>query len=136
MADSNYSLSVNGEAAKTTGGGQWTTLSDKRLKKDIISIPTPLETISKLNGVTYKWISPENHGNSTKKIYGFIAQDIEEIIPEWVETRTDGYKTLNTSGIEALIVESIKELKKQNQQLAQENQELRERIEKLEKESK
>ena len=42
---------------------------------------------------------------------GFIAQEIEDIFPEWVKEDEDGYKTINTDELCAFLVQGIKELK-------------------------
>jgi phosphotransferase system HPr-like phosphotransfer protein len=40
---------------------------------------------------------------------GVIAQEVEEILPEIVNTNEDGGKTVNYNGIIALLIESVKE---------------------------
>jgi hypothetical protein len=50
-----------------------------------------------------------------------IAQQVEEVFPEWVGTDADGYKTLTYRGFEALTVESFRELKAKNDALETSN---------------
>jgi hypothetical protein len=45
---------------------------------------------------------------------GFIARDYEKVFPQWVVTDQDGYKAISTSGLQALTVESIRQLKADN----------------------
>ena len=124
IPNATHALSVNGTAANTAGG-VWATLSDRRLKKSIKPIENPLDTLLKLNGVTYEWKDPKAHGNLTGPQMGFIAQEVEEVLPQWV--LNDGeHKMIQTIGIDALIIESIKALQ-------QENKQLKDRIEALEK---
>ena len=47
------------------------------------------------------------------KDYGVIAQEIEEILPELVQTREDGYKAVKYDKIVSLLIEGIKELSKE-----------------------
>ncbi len=56
------------------------TFSDERLKKDITPLSHSLQSILALNPVSFTW------KDSGKGTYGFIAQDVEKIFPELVET--------------------------------------------------
>jgi hypothetical protein len=56
---------------------------------------------------------------------GFIAQEVEKVMPEWVGVDKEGFKTLNLTGMEPMVVESLRTLKT-------ENDELRERVRALE----
>jgi hypothetical protein len=124
---------VNGAAANTTG--VWAVVSDVRLKKDIIPLKDSLMTISKLKGVSFRWLDSEKDREYGLQ-RGFIAQDVETVIPEWVKTSADGYKYLEKVGVEALLVEAIKELKVQKdaemEELRIKNAELENRIRNLE----
>jgi hypothetical protein len=49
--------------------------------------------------------------NENAGVYkGFIAQEVEQIFPEWVKEGEDGYKTLDTSELLPVLVEAVKEL--------------------------
>lgn len=50
---------------------------------------------------------------------GFIAQEVEEVFPEWVKDDDAGYKTINTSEMLPFLVEAIKEQQKQIELLQQ-----------------
>ena len=69
---------------------------------------------------------------TTGKQIGFIAQDVEKVFPQWVEKDGEGYKTLTLRGFEALAVESIRELKKENDSLKEANKQLESRLKALE----
>jgi hypothetical protein len=58
------------------GGG----LSDRRLKSNICAIPYTLCQISSLNPVSFTF----NHDSSQTTKYGFLAQEVQEILPELV----------------------------------------------------
>ena len=94
--------------------------SDKRLKKDIVRIENPLEKIEKLNGVRFAWTDDyvlKNGGIDNFFVrdsnVGVIAQEVEEVLPEVVVNRQDGYMGVNYEMIVPLLIESIKELKKE-----------------------
>ena len=83
--------------------------SDKRLKTNIHSIESPLEKICKIGGYTFDWREePGVHTNKGRDI-GVIAQEIEEVLPEVVVTRDNGYKAVRYEKIVALLIECIKE---------------------------
>ena len=69
--------------------------SDRRLKKDIKPLEGALDIVSKLNPVSYYFDLQKypNMGLNTEKEYGFIAQEVGEILPEIVRE-----KGLNTNG--------------------------------------
>lgn len=89
--------------------------SDKNLKDNIKNIENPLDKIVKINGVTFNWNSSQETYTGTD--VGVIAQEIEEIIPEAVTTRENGYKAVKYEKIIPLLIESIKELKERNEAL-------------------
>jgi hypothetical protein len=89
--------------------------SDKALKDNIKKIDKPLEKITKLNGVTFEW--NDKQCTHTGKDVGVIAQDVEQVIPEAVTTRENGYKAVKYEKIIPLLIESIKELIDKNEAL-------------------
>lgn len=121
----NGNLTVEGGAWKP-GGGPFSVSSDVRLKKGIEPLRGALERLSRLRGVSFEWKEPEEQGNLTGSQMGLIAQEVEAVLPEWVEKDRNGYKMLTIRGFEALAVEAFKDLKRQND-------EFRYRIEALER---
>lgn len=73
-----------------------------------------------LQGVEFHWKDPEKDTRYGLQ-RGFVAQDVEKVIPEWVKTREDGYKELEKVGVEAILVEAIKA---QNSRIDSQQQEL------------
>lgn len=106
--DVSGSLHVSGSASKT--GIYWTNVSDARLKKDIEDIGDPLTKLLGLRGVTFAWRDPAQVGGSAGRHYGFIAQEVERVFPAWVETLPSGNLAINPAGLEALLVEAVREL--------------------------
>jgi hypothetical protein len=91
--------------------------SDKRWKNNIVKIDSPLEKISQISGVEFDWIEDEPfHGNKGHDV-GVIAQEIELVIPEAVQTRESGMKAVQYDKIIPLLIEAIKELQKEIKEL-------------------
>ena len=86
--------------------------SDIRLKNNIRPISNPLEKISKIGGYNFEWNS-EMQNTYIGNDIGVIAQEIETILPELVQTRENGYKAVKYDKLVALLIEGIKELTKQ-----------------------
>ena len=90
--------------------------SDERLKDNIKPIENPLDIISKISGNTFDWNS-EKQDIYNGKDYGVIAQEIKEVMPELVDTRDSGYLAVKYDKIVPLLIESIKELKREIEEL-------------------
>ncbi len=114
-----YKLHVIGDIASsaTVRGlnvfavGAITACSDGRYKKNIEPMKNALSHIMQMEGVTYNWKTnefPAKHFSNTLQI-GFIAQDMEKIIPQVVITDTDGYKGIDYAKLVPVLVEAIKE---------------------------
>jgi hypothetical protein len=88
--------------------------SDKHLKENIQPIPNALDKLDKIGGYTFDWKTEEDllslHGYEGSDI-GVIAQEIEEILPEIVITRDNGYKAVKYEKIVPFLIQCIKELK-------------------------
>jgi hypothetical protein len=102
-------------------------------EKDIRLIDSSLAKITSLRGVHFKWISPERHGNDTALQTGLIAQEVETVFPDWVGEGSDGYKTLQPHGFEAIVAEAMKEIQVRIENLEKENQDLKSQIIELRK---
>tara|TARA_R110002096_G_scaffold142908_2_gene298494 strand:+ start:369 stop:1850 length:1482 start_codon:yes stop_codon:yes gene_type:complete len=61
----------------------FTGASDVRIKKDIMDISSGLQLIEQIKPRTYKYRDPKR---GDKMAYGFIAQELEEVIPELIQT--------------------------------------------------
>ena len=88
-----------------------------KLKDNLIKIGNPLEKISQLNGYEFDWIPKEGIHENEGHDVGVIAQEVEKVIPEIVQTRDSGYKAVKYEKIVPLLIESIKELKQRVEEL-------------------
>jgi hypothetical protein len=86
-----------------------TSVSDRRLKENIVNIDNPLDKVQRLNGVNYTW------KKDGKADTGLIAQEVQAVLPNIVKeiTQIDGEECLaiTYAGVIGLLVEAVKELK-------------------------
>jgi hypothetical protein len=90
--------------------------SDERLKTEVKPIEKPIEKINSISGNSFVW-DEEKQNIYKGKDYGVIAQEIEKVLPELVNTREDGYKAVKYDRIVSLLIEGIKELSDEVNQL-------------------
>jgi len=115
----NVALDVIGSIEYT---GTITDVSDDRLKENVVTVNNALDKIQSINGVYFNMIDiPE------QTEIGFIAQNIQEVMPEAVSVVDfeQGYLGVSYQSIIPVLVEAIKE--QQN-----EIEELKQRLEALE----
>ncbi len=135
-----YELYVAGDAYATVS---WDS-SDRLLKKNIRDVSSGLNIVSRLRPVSFQWrkdILPNVSGTGS---YGFIAQELREILPELVSVANgdngqlavnyNGIIPINTAAIQELTVKSdeqderIESLERQIEELRRQNDELRQLI--------
>ena len=90
--------------------------SDKRLKENIKPIESALDKVSKLQGVTFDWKKSDSILDIKEDI-GFIAQDVQKVLPELVRENENGKLSLRHQGITPVLLEAIKELKAEIEEL-------------------
>ena len=92
--------------------------SDIRFKENIKPIENALDKISKISGNTYDWKAElkDVHGYEGNDV-GVIAQEIEAVLPQLVQTRENGFKAVKYDKLVALLIEGIKEQQLQIEQL-------------------
>jgi hypothetical protein len=92
--------------------------SDRRFKKDIEKIPNSLELVRKIQGTKYHFnqeaFPDRNFGGGLQ--YGFIAQELEQVIPEATVLNSDGYYAVNYTMLIPVLTEALKEQDKTNQE--------------------
>ena len=106
---------ASGTAKLRVNGVAWTTgyyaSSDKKFKKDIKPIENALEKVQQIEGKTYAWntesnkdMNFDNGGHS-----GFIAQELEKVLPHLVATDEKGNKAVNYIELMPYLIEAIKD---------------------------
>jgi hypothetical protein len=84
-------------------------LSDINYKTNIKTAENALEIVDSLRGVSFDW------KETGKSSYGVIAQELEKVLPELVHGENP--KTVNYNGIIGVLIEAIKDLKKEVEEL-------------------
>lgn len=102
--------------------------SDARAKEDVQTLKTGLSSVLSLRPVSYKWKHDEKvqllssnmddavsgaacgpkEDNQTQ--YGFLAQEVEEVIPDAIKTDEEGHKMINYTAIIPMLVQAVQEL--------------------------
>jgi len=126
------STGIVGAYVGTTGSGNTVTLdvrttspSDIRLKEEVADSDLGLAFVKQLRPVSYKLIADPKH----QKGYGFIADEVEEIIPtgsslvyeepDWKVGDEVGFKTIHYPSYIAVLTKAIQELSAQVEELKQ-----------------
>jgi len=107
---------INGTFTATGDVVAYGSPSDIRLKENIKPIESALDKVSKLQGVTFDW-KENNSVLDLKEDIGFIAQDVQKVLPELVRENKDGMLSMRHQGITPILLEAIKELKAEIEEL-------------------
>lgn len=102
---------VNGTFSGDVSADDFNSTSDERLKSNIKPLNDALQKVKQLNGVSFEM-------NNKAKI-GVIAQEVQKVIPEVVNTKEDGYLSVCYGNIVGLLIEAVKEQQIKIEQLEQ-----------------
>ena len=112
VSDPSYKLHVDGTVRGTDIVCTSTSLcSDIRFKKGFVPLKDAIEKIKQLQGYKHQWRIhefpdwkfPQGH------TMGFIAQDLQKVVPEVVQMMGDGFLAVDYAKVVPLLVEAIKE---------------------------
>lgn len=103
LANVSTSLTFN-PSTGTLSSTIFNSTSDETLKYDVKPIENALAYLDEFNGVHFKW------KKTNEPSLGVIAQDVEKVLPELVDSGID-HKTVNYNGIIAVLIQAVKELK-------------------------
>ena len=138
-------LTITGRGFRP-GGGAWTAVSDRRIKRNVKPVKWGLPELLKLNPVSFEYNGLAGTIDDSRTHYSLIAQELQEVIPDFVEEQPiteEVYDSMDKdnqelfankklliisegmTNLEAVIINSIKSL-------ADENKALRKRIAALE----
>lgn len=102
------------------------TSSDRRIKKNLETMPYGLSDVMKINALRYNYISDED--NASKSL-GFVAQDLNEVFPELVLYAEDADQySVNYAGLSVVAIKAIQEQQAQIETLKSENIDLKNQI--------
>lgn len=115
-----YTLDVNGPVR----ADQTLYSSDLRFKRDIKDLSNSLLSLKQMKGVSYNFSEQKDSlyaslskDGSTKRHFGFIAQDFQKIFPDLVYEDKSGYLSIDYVAVIPVLVEAIKEQQAQIEEL-------------------
>lgn len=97
--------------------------SDEQFKQDVTPEDSALEVIKSLNPVTYTFKANNKFNISFPDVvqHGFIAQELEKVLPELVANHNEEgvgtYKSVNYNGIISVLTKGIQELSEEVEDL-------------------
>lgn len=94
-------LHVVGDISATN----FNSLSDVLYKENVSSIENSFDILEKINPVNFSW------KQTGIKSYGVIAQELEKILPELVNTDSNGIKSVQYTPLIALLIDAIQKQK-------------------------
>lgn len=97
---------LSGTSASFSGdvsAANFNSTSDATLKTNVQTLTDPINTVKQMRGVSFDWIA------NSKSEVGVIAQEIESVIPQLVNTDEHGIKSVKYGNIVAVLIEAIKE---------------------------
>jgi hypothetical protein len=106
-----FRVQQNGDVKNATGS--YGTISDIRLKKDIVPATPKLDDLNKVNIVNYVL---KDDKNNVKQL-GVIADELETVFPSMVDIDSEGYKGVKTSVFIPILIKAVQELSAQVEQL-------------------
>lgn len=119
------------ERAYIDGNGSYVTLSDARRKENIVQVQGALNKLGRIKGVRYNYkqesADEKAKGQPARQTSGLLAQEVEAVIPEAVQTDQHGNKFMNYDALTPYLVEALKEQQAQIDSLRQELQKLKAR---------
>jgi hypothetical protein len=126
---------VNGAAHRVDNSASWTTTSDRWLKQHIEPVSDGLSLVEKLRPVNFLY-TPEyragHPGLPSAPQFGVLAQDFQQVFPDFVETNSAGYLTINPSPLTFVNTAAIQDLNRKLEEQKAANTDLKARLEKLE----
>ncbi len=112
--------------------GAYINPSDARLKKDI----TPLENVlGNVMALTPKKFHYKTNSANDPLLWGFIAQDVQKIFPEFVDLKDDGYLGISYANFSVVAIKAIQEQQQEIEELKDENQLQQEQINTFQKQN-
>jgi hypothetical protein len=99
-------ITLNGTDGSITAAGNITAFSDIRVKDNVETIPSALDKLDQIRGVTY---TRTDMDDKERRYAGVIAQEIETVLPEAVRDH-DGTKAVDYNATIGLLIQAVKEL--------------------------
>jgi hypothetical protein len=97
------------------------------LSRFVATLDNALNRVLALRGVSFKWDQdafPRLNLPAGRQI-GFLAQEVEQVLPELVSTDQDGYKSVAYANVVPVLVVAIKQQQKQLDAVKAENAQMK-----------
>jgi hypothetical protein len=94
-------ISSGGNIGAPTGTNIYNA-SDERLKQNISTLSNSLDVINALNPVQFNWIDNFEESENGKNLYGFVAQEVQDVFPDAVES----FGTGNAIEVDGTVIEN------------------------------
>jgi hypothetical protein len=123
---------IAGSVATKASGTTWSNPSDERMKRNVADYSTGLAAIAQLRPVSFEYNGQFGSVDDGKTCYGFIAQEVEPVMPDCVSERPWApavaepsapkvepvlVKTMDQSNIILALVNAVRELSERVQAL-------------------
>jgi hypothetical protein len=107
-----FQFRMDGLASKP-GGGTWATISDPRTKHDASPLKGTLDRLLSLRGYQYYYNEAEiKNGRALPGVQiGLMADEVEQVFPDWVSRDKDGMRMVTERSTTALMVEALRDLR-------------------------
>ena len=109
----------------TFNAPSFNTTSDIRFKENVVDLSNSLQKICSIRGVNF------NLKGQKRKAAGIIAQEVIDVIPEVVNDKDKDKLSADYNSLVGYLIESVKELKNENDSLKEENNTMKELLVKL-----
>lgn len=131
ISDIIKSLVINGEEADARNISTQNASTNSASENNVQTLKSGLSSVLSLRPVSYKWkreavvqslsSEPSEKENITSTVangpveddqtqYGFLAQEVEEVLPDAIKTDAEGHKMINYTAIIPMLVQAVQEL--------------------------
>lgn len=102
-----FSFNLQGNrVAYVNTNGAWTVNSDRRLKKNVVNMPSTLSRVLQMRPVSYHYNKQKDNADRS---LGFIAQEVQPLFPEMVTEGEDGYLGMSYSYAGVIAIKAVQE---------------------------
>ena len=123
LANPSYQLQLSLNSAAKPTSNAWAVTSDARLKKDVSDYTEGLSVIEKIHPVWFTYTGEAGMPTDERGV-GVLAQELQEVAPymvsEWTYTdpktqEKTNYLAVDNGAMTYMLINAVKELKKQNE---------------------
>jgi len=125
--DNTLKVAATAGSYQGNNSSSWSTTSDRRIKKNIVDNTVGLDKINQLRVRNFEYRTEDeitDFDNVKASVVnkegvqlGVIAQEIEEVLPDTVNTMSAGIKTVNPENLTWYLINAVKELSAKNNAL-------------------